>query len=225
MKTQFIQRYLMPGLGGMIGAAAGGGAGGGIGSALAGTTPFGAIAGIGAGLIQSIFGGIRAGRAQRQLENLQSPTYTPNQSIMDYYNKALSRYNVNPQDSALYKSQQRNIQRGVSGAISSLNDRRSALMGLPSILQAQNDATLNAEVAAENEKSQRFGQLGGATEMKAGEDRMAFDINKLKPFERKYNLLAMKAGGANQIGNAGLSNIFRGLQNTQDYQNVNRLYR
>ena len=48
----------------------------------------------GAGLVQSIVGGIKAGKAQKQLEKMQSPQYAQNQGILDYYNKALARYNV-----------------------------------------------------------------------------------------------------------------------------------
>ena len=178
----------------------------------------------GAGLIQSIVGGIKAGKAQKQLEKMQSPQYAQNQGILDYYNKALARYNVSPTDSAMYKRQMNNIGRGVATGISSLQDRRSGQAGISSILRAQNDASLNAEVAAEQQKNQRFGELGQATGMKAGEDRMAFDINQQQPFERKYNLLAMKAGAANQTANAGMSNIFGGLQNLQNYNLYNKEY-
>lgn len=178
----------------------------------------------GAGLIQSIVGGIKAGKAQKQLEKMQSPQYAQNQGILDYYNKALTRYNVSPTDSAMYKRQMNNIGRGVATGISSLQDRRSGQAGISSILRAQNDASLNAEVAAEQQKNQRFGELGQATGMKAGEDRMAFDINQQQPFERKYNLLAMKAGAANQTANAGMSNVFGGLQNLQNYNLYNKEY-
>lgn len=168
----------------------------------------------GAGLVQSIIGGAKAKKYQRQLENMQSPTYNPNQGILDYYNKALARYNVNPTESALYKRQMQGIDRNVSNSIAALQDRRSATAGASSLLRAANDATLDANVAAERQRDQRFGELGGATNMKAGEERTAFDINQMQPFERKYNLLAMRAGAANELANTGLSNLFSGLQNT-----------
>ena len=43
----------------------------------------------GAGLVQSIVGGIKAGKAQKQLEKMQSPQYAQNQGILQYYNQAL----------------------------------------------------------------------------------------------------------------------------------------
>lgn len=167
----------------------------------------------GAGLVQSILGGINARKATKKLEGLDSPKYSQNQSILDYYNQALGRYNVSPNESAMYKRQTRDIDRGVAGAVSGLNDRRSGIAGISSILRNANDARLDANVAAENEKSRRFGELGNATQAKAGEDRMAFQQNEVAPFERKYNLLAMKAGAANNLANTGLSNIFSGIQN------------
>jgi len=167
----------------------------------------------GAGIVQSIIGGAKARKTQRELERMESPLYRQNQSILDYYNTALSRYNVSPTDSSMYKRNMQNINRGVASGVSSLQDKRSSLAGLPSILRAANDAKLDTEVAAENERNNRFAQVGNAAEMKAGEDRMAYQYNELMPFERKYNLKAAKAGAANQAANAGLANIFGGLQN------------
>lgn len=161
------------------------------------------------GLAQTFFSGKR--KAERNLENAQSPTYTPNQSINDYYKTALNRYNVNPYSSALYKMQTNNIGKGVATGISSLADRRGGLAGISNIIQGQDDALLKAGVTAEEERNKRFSQLGTATTIKAGEDRKAFDINELQPFERKYNLLAQKASAANATKAAGLNNIFSGI--------------
>lgn len=186
--------------------------------------PLSAAIGAGAGLVQSIIGGIKARKYQNQLEKMQSPTYSQNRGILDYYNQALARYNVSPTDTAMYKRQTRDIDRGVATGLQSLQDRRSGLAGTSSILRAANDARLNANVAAEQERNRRFGELGQATGMKAGEDRMAFNVNEVQPFERKYNLLAMRAGAANQLANTGLSNVFGGLQNMQMQNMYNQEY-
>ncbi len=169
----------------------------------------------GAGLAQAIFGGSKAKKYQKQLEGMQSPTYSANKGILDYYNQALARYNVNPTESALYKRQTRDIDRGLSTGIGALQDRRSGTAGISSLFRSANDAKLDANVAAEQQRDQRFSQLGGAAEMKAGEERTAFDINQMQPFERKFNMLAQRAGAANQLANTGLSNLFGGLQNWQ----------
>lgn len=178
-------------------------------------TPWGAIAQVGGGLLQSIIGGIGARKRQRELErfNQNAPQYKANQGIMDFYNQALARYNVNPTESALYKRQMQDIDRGVSTGIGALQDRRSGTAGISSLVRSANDARLGANVAAEQQRDQRFGQLGSAAQMKAGEERTAFDINQMQPFERKFNMLAQRAGAANQLANTGLSNVFGGLQN------------
>jgi hypothetical protein len=175
--------------------------------ALAAAAPI--LQGVG-GLVQSIFGGSRARRAERALENLKTPTYEKSQAIGDYYSKALNRYNSNPYNSNMYQQQQRNIQRGLSAGIGALQNRRSAIGGISRLVQAQNDASLNAASAAEGQQAQAFGQLGQASQMQAGEERQAFNINKMLPYEKQYSLLAQKAAGGNQMMNAGLSNLFGG---------------
>jgi len=178
--------------------------------------PFSIAMGVG-GLVQSIVGGVKARKAQKQMEKMleNTPKYTANQSILDYYNKALARYNVSPTDTAMYKAQQRDIGRGVATGLNYLQDRRSALAGTSSILRAANDASLNANVAAEKRRDALFGELGTAAGMKAQEQTKAFQQNELYPFEAKYNLKAQKAGAANQLVNAGLQNIWGGLQGLQ----------
>jgi hypothetical protein len=178
-----------------------------------------AIAQMGAGVAQGIFGAIQAGKAQKQLNKLQSPQYKQNQSIMDFYNEALKRYNVSPTDSAMYKRQMQSVNRNMANALNGYGNE-----SVSSILRAGNDAALNANVAAEAERSNRFGQLGSAAGMKAGEDDKAFQFNQYMPFERKYNLLSQKAGGGNQIMNAGISNIFGGLQGWNQMNMIDKMY-
>lgn len=165
----------------------------------------------GAGIAQSIFGGIRAKKAQRQLENLSMPAYAPSKSITDYYSQALNRYNTSPYNSSLYTMQKQNAERGVNQGITALQDRRSVLGGISGLIQGQNDAMLKAGALAEDRKAQEFAQLGQATQMKAGEDRQSFNINKLMPFQHKVNLLSQKAAGGAATMNAGLQNAFGGL--------------
>lgn len=178
----------------------------------------------GIGLVQSVVGGIKAGKAQKQLEKLQTPGYTKSQGILDFYDKALGRYNVNPYDSNLYKVQQQNVARGTAQGLNALGDRRSALAGVSSLVQGQNDAMLKAGVSAEAMRDQRFGQLGQAASMKANEDMNDYQYNRLMPYEKKYNLLAMKASGGNQTQQAGMQNVFGGLSNISQYQTAKELY-
>lgn len=169
----------------------------------------------GAGLAQTLIGGAKARKTQKELEGManNTPIYNQSKSILDFYNQALSRYNTSPTDTAMYKRQIRDIDRGTGSALNYLQDRRSATAGASSILRASNDAKLDANAQAEQLREQRFGQLGGAASMKASEEGKAFQQNQVLPFELKYNLKSQKAGAANQLVNSGLSNIFGGFQN------------
>ncbi len=167
------------------------------------------------GIGQAIFGGAKARKSQRQLEGMVE-NYKPNQSIMDYYSKALNKYNANPYQSAMYNQQQKMAGRNLATGLSSLQDRRSGLAGVGSLVQGANDASLRAAAAAEGQQSQDLAQLGQATGMKSQEDKYKF--------EAKYNLLSQKAGAANQTANAGMSNIMGGLGSITDYAMVNKMY-
>lgn len=213
MKTNFVSKLFGPGLDAGTASAAG-----------SGGSPYMAAAQSGIGLIQSILGYVRERKAEKALEKLQSPTYTPNQSIMDYYNQALQRYNVDPASTALYKRQKSNIAGSLAYGVGQLQNRRAGQAGISGLVRAQNDAMLNAEATAENQQNQRFGMLGQAASMKAGEEGKEFDINKMQPFERKYNLLAMKAGGGANMLNAGLQNAYGGLQTGNQYSTINKTY-
>lgn len=170
-----------------------------------------AILQAGTGIFQSIFGGNKAKKAQSELENLQTPTYQANKGIMDYYNQALQRYNINPYQSQQYQYGQTAANRNLAAGIGALQDRRSAVGGISRLTAGANDAALRNGISAEQEQNQRFSQLGSATGMKAQDDMTRFQYNEVAPYEKKYNLLSMKAGAANQMQNAGLQNIFGGL--------------
>lgn len=167
------------------------------------------------GLGQAIFGGGKAKRTQRALES-HLDSYKPNESIMDYYNKALQRYNTNPYESTTYQKSMQNAGRTTATGLNALGDRRSAIGGVTRLAALQNEAGLNAASQAESEQGQRLGQLGQATAMRVPEDKYKF--------EAKYNLLSQKAGAANQTANAGMQNIFGGLGNISDYAMINKIY-
>src|SRR5574342_684399 len=149
---------------------------------------------VGAGLFQSFLGGSRARRAQKALEGLPTPIYEGSKSIDDYYQKALSRYNINPYQTSLYNQQMRNIGRGTAGALGAIQDRRGGVSSIARILQAQNDASFNAAQALTADQLKQF------------------EINKLMPYQVRASMLGSKAAGGSDIFNSGLSNIFGGLQ-------------
>ncbi|MCE9537886.1 MAG: hypothetical protein K8R85_01530 [Bacteroidetes bacterium] len=88
-----------------------------------------------------------------------------------------------------------------------MQDRRSGIAGVSRMVGIQNQALDTARVNAENQRNQRFGQLGGATQMQSAEDRRLFQQNVLSPYERRLQLANMKAQGATNVFNAGMSNL------------------
>lgn len=154
------------------------------------------------GLAQTIFSGRK--RKERDLEKFAN-SYTPNQSIVDYYNKALSRYNANPYESQSYQQQQNLINRNLATGINASQTRRGGLSTISGLVQGANDASARAGAMAEQQQGSALNQLGGAASMKAREDAKKFDM--------LYNLKAMKAGQAATTQNMGLRNIFGGLSN------------
>lgn len=184
----------------------------------------GAALGLGLGAIQTTAGMISAAKAQKQLEKATSPTYMKNRGILDYYDKALQRYQTPTTETSFYKKSMQDIGRNTSQAISTLTDRGGANSSIGKIIAAQNDATLGANVAAEGMRDQRFGELGQATELKAGEDRLDYQYNKLAPFERWWNLKAQKAAAGNQMANAGISNISGGLNSIEQFNQIGKIY-
>jgi hypothetical protein len=163
------------------------------------------------GLAQIVFSGAK--KATRNLEDLQTPTYNGSKSINDYYHEALSRYGVNPFDSAAYKQQEGQVGRNVATGINALQDRRSAIGGVSSLVGAGNDAMQNAGVVAQNERNKAFGDVANATGMKNEDDRFAYDQNTVAPFQKKLQLLAMKAAAANDMKRSGFQNMYQGLSN------------
>ncbi len=163
------------------------------------------------GGIQSIFGGSAKGKAEKDLENYAN-SYKTSPGILDYYNKALSRYSANPFTSQYYQNQSNQIDRNTASGINSAQDRRSGLAAIGNLTRSANDAYANAGVNAEKMQGQQLGQLGQAAGMKNAAEQKKFDM--------LYNLKAMKAGQAATRENQGYQNIFSGLS---DYTKLKTL--
>jgi hypothetical protein len=142
--------------------------------------------------------------AEKALE-AQVAQEKPNESILDFYNKAYNRYNPNAYQSAEYNAQMRNILSNQATGINSLQERRSALAGIPSIVQGTNVASQRAAAGAEAAQRANLGMLGQATSAKAGEE------NRIR--QMKLNLMAQKAGQLAQTGNIQGTAALKGLQN------------
>lgn len=173
-----------------------------------------------AGGTQALLGGAQAifsGRkkAERALNDFskQSPLYTPNKSINDYYQQALNRYSENPYQSQQYQIGAKNIQRATAQGLGAMQDRRGGIGGASRLAEAQMSGMQNLGANAEAQRNARFGQYGQASQAKASEDYRAFDINQMTPYNRQLQLKQMAAQAANSRFNAGLQTASRGLSN------------
>jgi len=158
------------------------------------------------GAYQTITSGAKAREKELDAYAKQSPLYKGSKSVDDYYQEAMNRYRENPYQSQQYQVGQRNIQRAMASGLANLQDRRSAAAA-DKLFLAQTNALNNLGVQAEGQKSQRFGQLAGATQMKTGEEYKKFDINQMTPYNRQLGLKQLKAQAANERYNAGLQMI------------------
>lgn len=158
------------------------------------------------GLGQTLFSG--AGKAKKEFEEKlkQSPQYTGGGGIMDYYNRAYQRASVLPTELASYKTQMQNIGESTAQGLGALADRRSALAGVGSIIRGQQQAQQQAVTAGEAEQSRRFGQLGGAAQMKTAEETKRFNLS-LAPYERQLQASSQKLSAAQARKDAGIQNI------------------
>ena len=164
--------------------------------------------------LQALMGGIQsatsgAGSAQKELERQarNSPLYKGSKSIDDYYQQALNRFQESPYQSQQYQIGAKNIQRATAQGLSSLQDRRGGIGGVSRLAGIQGDAFGNLGMQAEAQRNQRFGQLGGATQMKSGEEYKKFDINEMTPYNRRLQLKQMEAQAANERYNAGMQMV------------------
>lgn len=151
------------------------------------------------GIAQAAFSGEK--KAQKQLdteiENIQFP------SLVEQYELSKQRYSADPTQTAMYKRQMQNIQRAGATGLAGLRGSRARMGAVPDVVRRLSDASLGAEVAAEQERNRRFGQLGAAAQAKTQAE--------LQKQYQKISAAQAKAAGKAAIKRAGLTNIFGGL--------------
>jgi hypothetical protein len=167
---------------------------------------------VGAG--QAIYGGIKSHQAQKRLEKQQTPTYTKDKGIMDYYQEALNRYQASPYNTLQYQQAQRQAQQGLATGIGALRESKMGGAGNVAALVGNTQNQLQGAAArAEAQKAQEFGQLGRAAQMGGQQNQMAFQYNQMLPYQSLRQLYGLQASGAAQTEQAGLSNIGSALNN------------
>lgn len=141
-------------------------------------------------------------------EKLQNrPQYTGGGSILDYYKQAYQKASVLPTELASYKTQMQKIGESTAQGLGALAGRRSALAGVGSLIRGQQQAQQQAVTAGEAEQARRFGQLGGAAQMKTAEETKRYNLNVLAPYERQLQAATQKLQAAQARKDAGIQNI------------------
>jgi hypothetical protein len=173
--------------------------------------------------IGALFTAKKRKRAEREYE-AEIAKQKPDEGIMDVYNKAVARYNPNAYQSAFYNQQKQNVLGQQAAGIGALQDRRSALAGIPSITQASNRALQSAGVAAEQQQAQQLSQLSGAASAAAAEKNRIKNL-KLGVLGRKAANYAQTQDaltqGAINTGIQGLSYLSRIGKSNKKNTNTN----
>lgn len=151
------------------------------------------------GIAQTAFSGQKKAEKAlgKEIEAIQFP------SILDIYAESKRRYGVPAEQSALYKTRMGDIARRQSTAIRKLQQSGNVLAGLPSILDVGARSSLDAAIAAEQERNRRFGQYTSAAQAKTQAE--------LQKQYQKISAAQAKAAGRAAVKRAGLTNIFGGL--------------
>ncbi len=191
-----------------------------LGASAAAATAVGAAATVAAGTA-AVSGASAIGSNQRRKSReseldayaKQSPLYQGSKPISEYYQQALNRYNESPYQSQQYQLGAMNARRATAQGLGALQDRRSAIGGISRLEAGQNAAMQNLGAQAEAQKSARFAQLGGATQMKNADLMQQFDINKMTPYNRQLALRQMKAQAANEEYTRDVNNTYGALSN------------
>lgn len=169
-----------------------------------------AAAGIASGLIGGLFGGGQKRKAKQIDKDNPYPTYGIPKEVME--NKNLAQQMAGEGlPSQQYQQAMRNIQRQQSNSIHAMQDRRSALAGLPSILHGINDATLNLDVANANAKRQNQRQLLDVNNQVARYKDQAWNWNVKNKYEQNHRYAMSLLGAGNQNVLGGIDKGLAGL--------------
>jgi hypothetical protein len=177
------------------------------------------------GVYNTIKAGKEAKDYQKQMESMarKSPLMKESPELASYYQQALNRSNENPYQSQQYQLGAMNVRRGTAQGLSAMQDRRSS-GDISRLALGQQSALQNLGMQAESQRNQRFGQLGGAVQMRRSERDQMFDINQMTPYNRLLQLQQLKTQAANDRFNAGLSTTAQGLGNFAQLSIADKMY-
>jgi len=171
-------------------------------------TAIGAGVGALAGLAKGIIGGIKASRGKKQLNTLleNRPQYNISQGYLDAYKTYQGMANSNLPGYDIMKGQidqsgartMMNLERGAMGS-------NQLMSGALSSQDKELEAYKNLGLMSAQYKQQQQAQLAGAQQMMGGLQDQQWQQNVLEPWNMKANM-------ANEQKQAGVQNLFGGIQ-------------
>lgn len=167
------------------------------------------IANIAGGLVGGITGLFQRRKANKMLKSLSRPTY----AIPEEITRSQKMAEMAAQEglpSAQYNKAMQNIQRQQSNALAGATDRRSALMALPKIQQAANDAALGLDVQDAQARMQNQRTLYGVSNTTAGYKNKQFEINQMQPYQQQRDYAMSLLGAGNQNFTGGIDKLLAG---------------
>jgi hypothetical protein len=147
------------------------------------------------GIGQAIGGAVSLSKQQR-------PTYEIPKEIQQNVAQAqaLATEGLGAQQEQYMRQQ---VERGTSAALQTGTERGAGFAGLGGVLQAQNDAFMNIAMQDEMLRKQRLSEVADAKGVLASYKDMAFELNKLMPYQEKVAAAQANIGaGMQNIGGA-----------------------
>jgi|SRR6478736_5660135 len=163
------------------------------------------------GIISGITGLSQKRKAKKLLNSLgDQPLYNiPNEVLQNQKMAQLSASEGLP--SQQYNNAMKNIQESQRNALSSSLDRRSALMALPKIQREANNAYGRLDAADATARMNNQKTLYGINSQVAGYRDKEFQVNKMQPWERKYQYAQGLLGAGNQNLSNGIEKVVGGI--------------
>lgn len=165
----------------------------------------GTAIGLGSGLVSGLFGIGQKRRARRLERNNIRPVYQENSLIRQNLAEAelASRRGL---PSQVYSNQLQQMQQGFSAGLRTLNRAGVNPYNVATMLSGYNRGLMNLNAMDAQAMEQNRRSLFSAREAMAGEQRRAFDINQMQPYQQTRQEVASlrRAGDQNLFGGLGL---------------------
>lgn len=188
------------------------------------------LIGLGVGALGSIFQGASQRRQARELERMNvRPTYRTNANVLQ--NQAIARQmsRVGLPDQ-VYNNQLNQIQQSVGTGLRQLGTRGTNSFNVNSLIRNANQAVGNLNAQDAQARMSWTQQLMNANNAVANEERYAFNVNQLQPWQiNAQNVASMRRagtqnifGGLGMLGQGAMMGVFGnidGSANTQQGQN------